>query len=285
MHLTIEMRLPPSLAARPPLDDLRDYFGEKVAFYFAFMHHYTRWLALIGMPSLISLVFFMIPISNACPRAWAHYQRELTAWDAYEAQRYAGANTSSAIDTARIALLALEARSAPLRTDTQRFADLDFDATRRLLDGLAGQGALLGALESAQRAPPLSHVQPSVTCGYAGADTVLTPFFALGAAVWSVYFLKNWKRYEAGLTFRWNVDDFGEEEPIRPEFYRHPATRHHRKGFYTREAGFMPFGDAYAPYFPREERWARVLKAGLATAFLMTIVAVGTLAIFVPRLV
>ena len=91
-------------------------------------------------------------------------------------------------------------------------------------------------------------------------------------------------RYEAGLTFRWNVDDFGEEEPIRPEFYRHPATRHNRKGFYTRDAGFMPFGEAYAPYFPTEERWARVLKAALATASLMAIVAVGTIAIFALRL-
>ena len=41
------------------------------------------------------------------------------------------------------------------------------------------------------RAQPLGRLQPARRA-----------LFALGAAVWSVYFLKNWKRYAARLAFR-----------------------------------------------------------------------------------
>lgn len=102
--------------------------------------------------------------------------------------------------------------------------------------------------------------------------------------MWAVFFLKHWRRYEAALTWRWNVDDFSAEEPIRAAFYRHPATRHDRKGFYTREAGFMPLGEAYTPYFPRAERRSRVLRAAAATGVLMGLSAVGTLSLFALRL-
>ena len=43
------------------LDDIADYFGEKYAFYIAWLLHYTCWLI---YPSLIGLLFYLIQISN-----------------------------------------------------------------------------------------------------------------------------------------------------------------------------------------------------------------------------
>lgn len=40
-----------------PLDYIADYFGEKHAFYFAWLMHYTSWLLL---PSICGLVIFLI---------------------------------------------------------------------------------------------------------------------------------------------------------------------------------------------------------------------------------
>ena len=208
-------RFPPSFCGRPPLDDVRDYFGEKTAFYFAFMHHYTTWLLRLGLPALIALLLQIIPSSHACP----HDQAEHLA-------------------------------------------------------------AVEEVLESAGPAPPA----PVLTCAVGGVDHALVPFFGVYAALWAVYFLKYWRRYASELEYRWDVSDFAAEEPTRPEFHRHKSTRHDRTGFYSKAAGFMPFGDVPTPYFPGSERSGR-FGAGMAlTLLLMLVIVIGTLAIFAIKL-
>lgn len=44
-----------------PIDDVAQYFGEKVAFYFAWMEMYTRWLL---VPSIVGLVLFALQVSS-----------------------------------------------------------------------------------------------------------------------------------------------------------------------------------------------------------------------------
>lgn len=46
---------------RQPLEDIRNYFGEKIAMYFGFMAHYTLWLL---VPSIVGVVVFILQIVN-----------------------------------------------------------------------------------------------------------------------------------------------------------------------------------------------------------------------------
>jgi hypothetical protein len=39
-----------------PLDDIKDYFGEKVGLYFAWLGHYTTWLI---FPSIVGVLLFI----------------------------------------------------------------------------------------------------------------------------------------------------------------------------------------------------------------------------------
>lgn len=50
------------VTAASPINDLNAYYGEEVAFYFAFVEHYNRWL--LG-PSLFGTIIFIIQISVA----------------------------------------------------------------------------------------------------------------------------------------------------------------------------------------------------------------------------
>lgn len=48
-------------ALSQPIDQVAQYFGEKVAFYFAWMEMYTRWLI---VPSIVGLVLFCLQVSS-----------------------------------------------------------------------------------------------------------------------------------------------------------------------------------------------------------------------------
>lgn len=48
-------------ALSQPIDDVAQYFGEKVAFYFAWMEMYTRWLL---VPSIVGLILFCLQVAS-----------------------------------------------------------------------------------------------------------------------------------------------------------------------------------------------------------------------------
>eukprot|EP00298_Acanthocystis_sp_HF-20_P010790 c19048_g2_i1.p1 GENE.c19048_g2_i1~~c19048_g2_i1.p1 ORF type:complete len:776 (-),score=283.97 c19048_g2_i1:55-2343(-) len=98
---------------RQPLDSIRDYFGEKIAMYFAFLGHYTVWL--------ISLSIFGL-IAQIC-----------------------------------------------------QFVTND-------------------------------------------ADHPIVPFYCLLLSLWTTLYLESWKREQVTRAFLWDVQDFEEEEKIRPEY-------------------------------------------------------------------
>ncbi|KAJ3310393.1 Anoctamin-7 [Boothiomyces sp. JEL0838] len=49
-------------------------------------------------------------------------------------------------------------------------------------------------------------------------DNKGTPFFAFAMSVWSIYFVKYWKRQSNYLSFIWDMDDYHNQEVIRPQW-------------------------------------------------------------------
>lgn len=43
-----------------PLDDIKEYLGEKIALYFAFTGHYTTWLVPLSIASVIIIIYYFV---------------------------------------------------------------------------------------------------------------------------------------------------------------------------------------------------------------------------------
>ena len=50
-------------------------------------------------------------------------------------------------------------------------------------------------------------------------DNDATPWYAITICLWSTVFLELWKRKNAVLAYEWDVDQFEDTEPDRPEFF------------------------------------------------------------------
>lgn len=71
-----------------PLDDIKEYFGEKIALYFAFTQHYTTWLltpGLIGLPLQIAVFatndydLVVLPFYSIFIALWAVFMLEVSS--------------------------------------------------------------------------------------------------------------------------------------------------------------------------------------------------------------
>lgn len=67
------------------------------------------------------------------------------------------------------------------------------------------------------------------------APSQLCPLYSVFILLWTISFCKTWRREEAKLAFRWNVEDFEQTERERREF-KGPKV----KGFYSAEGHFIP---------------------------------------------
>lgn len=121
---------------------------------------------------------------------------------------------------------------------------------------------------------------------YGSADNPLTPFYSIFMMLWLPWFCKTWRREEARLAFKWNVEDFEEAERERPQFRGPPA-----RGFYSAGGHFIDVDEedrlgSAAPLikkFTPEERQSRVAFSYGVIMPIVVVVMIGVVALLAYR--
>ncbi|XP_052794757.1 anoctamin-4-like isoform X2 [Mya arenaria] len=103
-------------------------------------------------------------------------------------------------------------------------------------------------------------------------DNDVTPFFAMFLCIWGTIFLEVWKRKQSELAYQWDVDQFEENEPDRPEFYG------------TKER-IDPVTNEVDWYYPFKKRaWKICLSTG-TLLFMVCIVIISVVGVIVYRVI
>ena len=319
------------------LDDLRDYFGEKVsafytattsttsttsttittttstttvptaatthppppplppplpqvAFYFAFMDHYTRWLAYASAPALVVLIVQVVPFQNLCDQDCTAEARLVTGVDNI---MVIPSCVGIAIWAVRLSPLQpppqchspLTTHRSPLTTHHSPLTThrsliilhlsglLPRDVEAQVVDarlplGRPGDGPPLRALHSDPTFPTFRH-PPSLLRGRpglqrGGADPRGLPSEGDGGGAVEEGLLQSGSSPRPPLL------------PPPPHANRSPLTAHHSPHVTAQVgAGFMPLGERDAPYFPRAERVRRFGTALMVTVCFMAAVIIG----------
>ncbi|XP_035826885.1 anoctamin-4 [Aplysia californica] len=131
------------------------------------------------------------------------------------------------------------------------------------------------------------------SCGYARVtymfDNELTVGFAAFMALWAVVFHEMWKRREAEIKYDWDVEDFEEEETIRPEFEAsvrrrklNPINKLFRQGLkILRKADLYEVDEPYISFYSRCLRFTSSLWVVL---FMLCVVVAAVFGVIVYRM-
>ncbi|XP_060576313.1 anoctamin-4-like isoform X2 [Ruditapes philippinarum] len=103
-------------------------------------------------------------------------------------------------------------------------------------------------------------------------DNDVTPFFAMFISIWGTLFLEIWKRKQAELAYQWDVEQFEETEPDRPEFYGTKV----RKDPVTYENDW---------YYPSARRAWKLFISAMTLLFMVMLVLASVMGVIVYRVV
>eukprot|EP00054_Salpingoeca_dolichothecata_P028843 m.222330 g.222330 ORF g.222330 m.222330 type:complete len:1024 (-) comp26328_c2_seq1:26-3097(-) len=191
-----------------PLDAIRTYFGEKVAFYFAWLGFYTSWLV---VPSIIGIFITIYGLAGYSDRQ--------------DADELCNSNLTM----------------CPQCNECDPWQ-----------------------LQETCSAYKASYI----------FDNEATIVFAFLMALWASFFLDFWKRRNAELAYDWDVRDFSEKEPLRPQFRPLPLKPFARN----------PITGKYEKYYPQTLRRIQYLVSMTTIAFMLGIVLGIVVSIIIYRL-
>ncbi|XP_033099885.1 anoctamin-7-like isoform X2 [Anneissia japonica] len=165
-----------------PMWKIRNYFGEKIALYFAWIGCMTT---MLWLPMLLGVALWIYGL--------------LLSIDNYRHEQ----------DLEEQRLNNLEILKNELEMNISLYNSSE-DISR--LANVTTEIALAGESISDLAFEMLTIFKDSF-------DSKATPFYALIICLWGTVFLEIWKRTNAKLAYEWDVDQFEVTEPDRPQFY------------------------------------------------------------------
>ncbi|CAG5126762.1 unnamed protein product, partial [Candidula unifasciata] len=107
-------------------------------------------------------------------------------------------------------------------------------------------------------------------------DNEATVAFAAFMALWSTFFIEMWKRREAEIKYDWDVEDFEEEETIRPEYEASVRSR--------RINPVSKRGPIEEPYLSFSSRVCRTVSSLWIILFMLCVVIAAVFGVIIYRL-
>ncbi|XP_051882497.1 anoctamin-7-like [Pristis pectinata] len=201
-----------------PLWKIRDYFGEKIALYFAVME--TLLITLI-IPAFLGLAIFIYGL-------------------------YCSINCYNA--------------SSKLDESFREYNYTELCSSPNLISGMVENSVKIISVYSGD----------FFTIIQSALDNDATPWFGLIVCLWGTIFLELWKRINAKLVYGWDVDNFENDEPTRPEFYGASVKKD-------------PVTGEDEPYYPGTLRRTKMLLSFLVGMLMVFTVIASVIAVVIYK--